>query len=1110
MNSPEDLIRVELAKKTAKSIVDHGSIPMATLKESIKLQDKVDELLSKEIEFPEVEPFPEIPEVDFTHLEEKINEILEETKKKDLLEYDLQIDEKTRKKLKGEKGDNYILTEKDKKEIASNVEVPIVEKVVETIIKEVKLDETPEEVVTKLESLKGNDRLSVKAIKGLDEIIQNVRETKIIGGGVRLLSSLLDVSISSPTNNQVLKYNSTTQKWENGASAGGAGGHTVQDEGTPLTARANLNFVGAGVTVTDGGAGPDSTIVTITSGGGSGDVVGPASATDNAIARYDLTTGKLIQNSGITIADGASGTLSGTNTGDQTSIVGITGTFAQFNTAVSDADLARTDAANTFTGIQTFSTPIATGSVATMTATVGGGVPTPPNNTTTFLRGDGTFATPAGSGDMVLASAQTNSGVKTFLDATLGLRNVANTITSFFTNTSTVARTYTLKDANGTIAFVSDITGTNSGTNTGDQTSIVGITGTKAQFDTAVTDGNFMYIGDAPTAHTHLLAAGATDVTVTATNLNILDDGLNTTLHFHDADRARGVHTGTQLSSTISDFTEASQDATGAMVDASLVYVDATPLLTRAALTGDITATQGSNATTLATVNANVGSFGLAASVSTFAVNAKGLITSASNTAIAIVASAVTDFSAAVRAVTLTGLSLVSTTVISATDTILVALGSLQAQITALTTTVGTKVASVTAGTNVTVTGTATAPIVNAPTMTATVAGAVPTPPNNTTTFLRGDGTFATPPGSSGVAGTLNVNTTGVGNVGIGEDDLITYSVAGGTLSTNGDYLSFEATGTLATSLNNKRIRVRFGSSIIFDSGSLAITTTADWTANGRIVRTAATTFSAYVEFNTSSATLSAYADYSTGTETLANALVLKFTGEATADNDVRQEFMITRVNSTTTDALIAYATKTTTISTTAPLSGGGDLSANRTLTTSMATNKLIGRGTAGTGVMEEITLGTNLSITGTTLNATGGSGGTITTQDEGVTLSSTVTTLNFTGAGVTASGAGATTTINIAGGSGSLTKGIAEVDFGVITQQSDIATVSVSDATVTTTSYPSSTLYAIATTDHDPDDYMVEGLSSYVTNVVNGVGFDIAVRAPFLTWGKYKVTYQF
>jgi len=58
--------------------------------------------------------------------------------------------------------------------------------------------------------------------------------------------------------------------------------------------------------------------LTVAGGSGSGDVVGPASATDNAIVRYNGTTGKLVQASGITIADGASGTLSGTNTGDQT------------------------------------------------------------------------------------------------------------------------------------------------------------------------------------------------------------------------------------------------------------------------------------------------------------------------------------------------------------------------------------------------------------------------------------------------------------------------------------------------------------------------------------------------------------------------------------------------------------------------------------------------------------------------------------------------------------------------------------------------------------------------------------------------------------------------
>lgn len=47
----------------------------------------------------------------------------------------------------------------------------------------------------------------------------------------------------------------------------------------------------------------------------------------------------------------------------------------------------------------------------------------------------------------------------------------------------------------------------------------------------------------------------------------------------------------------------------------------------------------------------------------------------------------------------------------------------------------------------------------------------------------------------------------------------------------------------------------------------------------------------------------------------------------------------------------------------------------NAKKTDSMSTNKLLGRGTAGTGVIEEITLGTNLSLSGNTLNATGGSG---------------------------------------------------------------------------------------------------------------------------------------
>jgi hypothetical protein len=51
----------------------------------------------------------------------------------------------------------------------------------------------------------------------------------------------------------------------------------------------------------------------------------------------------------------------------------------------------------------------------------------------------------------------------------------------------------------------------------------------------------------------------------------------------------------------------------------------------------------------------------------------------------------------------------------------------------------------------------------------------------------------------------------------------------------------------------------------------------------------------------------------------------------------------------------------------TAPLTSSGGLTPN--ISTSMATNKLIGRSTAGTGVMEEISVGTGLTLSGGTLS---------------------------------------------------------------------------------------------------------------------------------------------
>lgn len=82
----------------------------------------------------------------------------------------------------------------------------------------------------------------------------------------------------------------------------------------------------------------------------------------------------------------------------------------------------------------------------------------------------------------------------------------------------------------GAAIFTSTLGASNlSNTNTGDQTSIVGITGTKAQFDTAVTDGNILYVGDVTLSSLGLDADLATfsvpaSTTISAFGASLVDD----------------------------------------------------------------------------------------------------------------------------------------------------------------------------------------------------------------------------------------------------------------------------------------------------------------------------------------------------------------------------------------------------------------------------------------------------------------------------------------------------------------------------------------------------------------------------------------------------------
>jgi hypothetical protein len=159
--------------------------------------------------------------------------------------------------------------------------------------------------------------------------------------------------------------------------------------------------------------------------------------------------------------------------------------------------------------------------------------------------------------------------------------------------------------------------------------------------------------------------------------------------------RDRATHTGTQLAATISDFATA--------VAATPAVTANTAKVTNATHTGDAS---GATVLTLATVNTNVGTFGLAGSVAQFTVNAKGLITSAVNVAISVAATAISDSTAAGRAML--------TAATAAAQTALLTVFS--------------------------------------PSGPGSAKGLVPDPGTTagTTRYLREDGTWVTPPGGGG------------------------------------------------------------------------------------------------------------------------------------------------------------------------------------------------------------------------------------------------------------------------------------------------------------------------------------------------------------------------
>lgn len=142
---------------------------------------------------------------------------------------------------------------------------------------------------------------------------------------------------------------------------------------------------------------------------------------------------------------------------------------------------------------------------------------------------------------------------------------------------------------------------------------------------------------------------------------------------------------------------------------------------------------------------------------------------------------------------------------------------------------------------------------------------------------------------------TLTAITTSVGNVGAGEDGLMSYSMPVNTMSVDNCSIEITAFGITTNNVNVKTIKLYFGSTVIA-SGSLTAAVAGNWLLKANVIRVTSTTQKATAE-RLQSNTSDAVCFYTTPGETLANVITIKCTGEATDNNDIIQEGIIIKYN---------------------------------------------------------------------------------------------------------------------------------------------------------------------------------------------------------------------
>lgn len=147
--------------------------------------------------------------------------------------------------------------------------------------------------------------------------------------------------------------------------------------------------------------------------------------------------------------------------------------------------------------------------------------------------------------------------------------------------------------------------------------------------------------------------------------------------------------------------------------------------------------------------------------------------------------------------------------------------------------------------------------------------------------------------GKLGNTGALFDHYATVGNTGTNETDLYSDTIAASTLANNGDKLEAEYGGSFVSSgTATREIKIYFGGTTIFDTGTLTLSLSAAWTGYVTIIRVSATVVRYMISFTTEGAALAAYTNVGELTGlTLSATNILKITGQAagagSASNDI-------------------------------------------------------------------------------------------------------------------------------------------------------------------------------------------------------------------------------